>query len=57
MSFGRTGNINDVDSSDHISTSIADDGNVISSNKDVADNDNCALITTDDAEECTEHSA
>lgn len=53
----RTDNNNDNSSSDHIGTSIADDGNVLSSNKDVAVNDNCALITTDDAAECSEHSA
>ena len=29
----RSDNINDIDSSDHIHTSIAVDGNVISSNK------------------------
>ena len=55
MSFGRTGNINDVDSSDHISTSIADASIIIKSSKDVVGSDNCALITTDDAEECPEH--
>jgi hypothetical protein len=50
---GRTDNNNDNSSSDHMDTSIAVDGNVISSNKNDPDNNNCALIPTDDAEECT----
>ena len=49
MGGGRTGNNNDNSSSDHMDTSIAVDGNVISSYKDDADIVNCALISTDDA--------
>ena len=47
----RTVNINDIDISDHIDTSIADDGNVINSTIDYSDNDNSSLITAVDAEE------
>ena len=48
---GRTVNIIDIDISDHINTSIADDGNVISCTAVDSVNDHSSLITAVDAEE------
>ena len=47
----RSDNIIDIDSSDHINTSIADDGNVISCTAVDSVNDHSSLITAVDAEE------